>query len=253
VRPTLGLVYAEGAEGPRGPDPPPGQSVPTLKRNDSMPRAVDTYRFTLILSGGDGLTEEVQDALFVAGCDDALLGERGGGLYLDFDRSAASLTEAVLSAVRDVEGAGVGLSVSRVEFGELVSASEIARRANISRETVRLYALGKRGPGRFPAPVAGVKGHSNLYRWGEVAGWMKDTTAARGSGVLTDLEGVELINAALGVRRLAPISPKADVVFKVLGLDKPRFAPGRFVKVGPEARGKSSPGVKTGGAKKGGR
>jgi hypothetical protein len=68
--------------------------------------AVREHDFTLILSGPAELTTELEDALFAAGCDDATLSVRGGRVYLDFTRSAASREDAVRSAVRDVRGAG---------------------------------------------------------------------------------------------------------------------------------------------------
>jgi hypothetical protein len=73
------------------------------------------YQFTLILEGVSPLTAEHLDALFEAGCDDATFGQRGPVYYADFDRAAPTLTGAVQSAVRDVEGAISGLRVSRVE------------------------------------------------------------------------------------------------------------------------------------------
>ena len=57
------------------------------------------HHFTLIVEG----TEPTIDALFEAGCDDATVGRVDGVQYVDFDREAESLAEAVLSAVRDVE------------------------------------------------------------------------------------------------------------------------------------------------------
>ena len=73
-----------------------------------------TYTFTLTLKGADELTVEIADALYEAGCDDAFLHSRGETLYLEFDREAASLENAVASAKADVERAGLGLSVSGV-------------------------------------------------------------------------------------------------------------------------------------------
>ena len=49
------------------------------------------------------------------GCDDALLSSRGGKVYLRFDREAESLGDAIGSAVKDVERAG--LTVARVDIG----------------------------------------------------------------------------------------------------------------------------------------
>jgi hypothetical protein len=67
-----------------------------------------TFTFTLVLSGIPALTDEVCDALFSAGCGDALPGSREGNIFLDFDREAPSLQEAVSSAVADVERANIG-------------------------------------------------------------------------------------------------------------------------------------------------
>ncbi|MXZ84623.1 MAG: hypothetical protein F4Z02_03070 [Acidimicrobiia bacterium] len=61
------------------------------------------FTFTLTVEGRDLQAGEVVDALFDAGCDDALVGSSEGVQFLDFDREAGSLGEAVLSAVADVE------------------------------------------------------------------------------------------------------------------------------------------------------
>ena len=61
------------------------------------------HHFTLIVDGVDLQHESVVDGLFDAGCDDALVGSTDGVQFIDFDREAASLDDAVLSAVADVE------------------------------------------------------------------------------------------------------------------------------------------------------
>lgn len=61
------------------------------------------FTFTLTVEGRDLQAGEVIDALFDAGCDDALVGSSEGVQFLDCDREAGSLGEAVLSAVSDVE------------------------------------------------------------------------------------------------------------------------------------------------------
>ncbi len=59
--------------------------------------------FTLIVEGPDLQDEPFIDALFEAGCDDATVARIDGVQYIDFDREAESLDEAIISAVRDVE------------------------------------------------------------------------------------------------------------------------------------------------------
>ncbi len=61
------------------------------------------HHFTLIVEGIDLQAEPTIDALFKAGCDDATVGRVDGVQYVDFDREAESLGEAIISATRDVE------------------------------------------------------------------------------------------------------------------------------------------------------
>jgi hypothetical protein len=68
--------------------------------------AVGTFSFTVILEGLRDTTQELEDRLFEAGCDDALLCRRDGVVYLAFDRDSDSLAEAVGSALRDIASAG---------------------------------------------------------------------------------------------------------------------------------------------------
>ena len=80
-----------------------------------------THHFTLIVDGPDLQDESIIDSLYEAGCDDALVASADGVQFIDFDRGAASLEDAVLSAVADIERvdgakvvrlAGVGVSLA---------------------------------------------------------------------------------------------------------------------------------------------
>lgn len=71
------------------------------------------FTFTVTVEGRDLQTGKVVDALFDAGCDDALVGSSEGVQFLDFAREAGSFGEAVLSAVADVESVE-GLTVARL-------------------------------------------------------------------------------------------------------------------------------------------
>ncbi len=72
-----------------------------------------SYEFTVILAGSPAV-EAIADAVYEAGCDDTLLHSRAGTTYLEFDREAPSLADAVASAVRDVMKAG--LAVAKIEM-----------------------------------------------------------------------------------------------------------------------------------------
>ncbi len=73
---------------------------------EETPEARVGREFDLVLAEITELTDEVADALYEAGCDDATVSMRSGRVYLSFDREAASMREALLSAVRDVRKAG---------------------------------------------------------------------------------------------------------------------------------------------------
>ena len=91
--------------------------------------ALQTYRFTFTLGGipdvPAGLTDaefndhmdawmdEISGRVLATGCDDSSLTARGPTFFLDFDREASSLAEAVGSAIAAVERAG--LAVARVD------------------------------------------------------------------------------------------------------------------------------------------
>ena len=133
---------------------------------------MSTFAFTLIVEGSDVQSAEVADALFEAGCDDALVGRSEGVQFLDFDREADSVGEAVLSAVADIESVE-GLTVARIADAGLVSMADIAARTGRTRESVRLLVAGERGPGGFPPPATDPRSRYRLWRVAEVEQWME--------------------------------------------------------------------------------
>jgi hypothetical protein len=75
---------------------------------------VKTYEFDVILKDISEVTEDQADALFAAGCDDGTPVSCNGLAWIHFDREAASLEEAIRSAIAQV--LSVGHSVSKVEL-----------------------------------------------------------------------------------------------------------------------------------------
>ena len=175
-----------------------------------------TYTFTLILSGFTELSENVEDRVFESGCDDALLNFRDGVPYLDFDRVAESLIEAIITAINDIEGTGIGARVIRVEPDELVTASEIAERTGRSRESIRLLAEGKRGKGDFPPPLRGVKSRTRFWRWAEVALWISEHGGKLSGSSLDEAHTIAAVNGALELRRHAP-GFSIDLIKRIAG------------------------------------
>ncbi len=64
------------------------------------------YSFTIEVGGIDLIASRYEDALYEAGCDDALVAVIEGRVVLDFDREGISYDRAVASAIQDVERAG---------------------------------------------------------------------------------------------------------------------------------------------------
>ena len=158
-----------------------------------------TYDFTLIVEGTDFVDDDIVNAAYEAGCDDALLGYTSGVPCADFAREASSLEEAALSAIADIESVD-GIEVIRIADAGLVSISDIAARTGRTRESVRLLFEGKRGPGGFPAPVTDPRRRHRLWNWPEVDRWFESAYAAY---VSDDQEQIlAAINAWLELRRL---------------------------------------------------
>ena len=132
------------------------------------------WTFRLTLAGLD-LTDVRLNALFDAGCDDATFSlERDGSVLGLFDRDAETQEDAVLSAIDNVEGAGVGARVLRVaQDDDWLTASEIAERVGRSRLSIGQLVRGDRGPGDFPAPVARHGSPNPLWSWAEVEAWFE--------------------------------------------------------------------------------
>lgn len=156
------------------------------------------YDFALILTGVSELTTEVENALFMAGCDDATLSIQYGLVYMEFSRMAPSLKDAILSAIRDVRKANIGAEVWRVDECDLVTPAEIARRINRSRQLVYQYMTGKRGPGGFPPPACHLTVGAPLWLWCEVSFWLCQNDMIRPEQ-LHEAEVIATINNALGL------------------------------------------------------
>ncbi|WMT78846.1 hypothetical protein [Bradyrhizobium sp. Ash2021] len=154
---------------------------------------MSVFNFTIIASGMDYEADDFEDRFFKAGCDDATISIQKGAIVLEFTREGRNFVHALLSAVKDVQSAGA--IVEHIEPDYLVSLSDIAARANISRAAVSLYAKGERAED-FPAPVARVTTESPLWDWVAVARWMfKRRTIAR--RVVVEAKIVREANLAL--------------------------------------------------------
>jgi hypothetical protein len=183
--------------------------VNTESINDICEREHD---FALIVGGVSELTQDIEDALFEAGCDDATLSVREGVLYIEFSRRAKSLQDAIISAINDVHKAKIGAQVLRVDECNLVTMAEIARRVARSRQMVHQYITGVRGPGGFPPPECWLSEDKPIWAWCAVSWWFVQNNLLRPEESW-NAEVVAAINNVLEMQRQRERHP--DLVKKV--------------------------------------
>jgi hypothetical protein len=129
-----------------------------------------TYEFTLRLDRE--VTADEADTLYGVFHDGSIV-TGPGETEIEFTREAPTLAVAIVSAIRDVESVG-NLRVTGAGQEDLVSMLDIARRTRRSREAVRLWAAGQRGPGGFPSPAWESPAGERFWRWPAVARWVRE-------------------------------------------------------------------------------
>lgn len=170
------------------------------------------YEFTVIL-GSDATPDSpgLEDRLYEAGCDDALVCAYGSTVYLQFDREASTAMQAIKSAQANIRTAG--FSVHSIQEGRCASISEMAARAGLTRATLDNYLKGKREGDDFPRPVAGLGTKSPLFDWWEAAKWLYEH----------DKIGKTVLEVAEAAYKFQMSKPPGTVVTKRLsaGVKKP--------------------------------
>jgi len=84
---------------------------------------VTTYDFTVVLKDSPELTVDLANRLYAAGCDDGSPGMCSGLTVVDFHRAAASLEDAIRSAVADVSSAGCVAARVEIDANDLAVSS----------------------------------------------------------------------------------------------------------------------------------
>ena len=166
-----------------------------------MKKNLQSYSFTLVLKNVNQQTPHLEDSLYESGCDDALINFRDNTVYLDFDREADSLENAVISAIQSVESSTVGAEVTAVTPEDLVSESDIAKRLNKKRQMVSLWVKGERRASHpFPHPVMKLADRSPFWRWYEIAQWLYDNKLLAKKEEVENAHFLMHLNAALEER-----------------------------------------------------
>lgn len=71
---------------------------------------LNTYSFSLAIASHSDFDDDLADQVFECGCDDGCLSARNGELFLGIDRESTSLTEAIASAVRQLQWEAIHVS-----------------------------------------------------------------------------------------------------------------------------------------------
>ncbi|MFV0574073.1 MAG: helix-turn-helix transcriptional regulator [Vibrio sp.] len=161
-----------------------------------------TYKFHLITNKTDVFTDEqlfsLSDGLYEAGCDDATVAVTNGTLFLSFDREAEHFQDAVLSAIKDVESV-FELRVISVDASDWVGLTDAAEMAGMTKSALSRYSKGTRGTGGFPCPKRKINSKNPLWRWAEIAEWLKQNGKAN-EELVKSAKFTETINLSLQLR-----------------------------------------------------
>lgn len=159
--------------------------------------------------------------------EDMLLGgpDATGVFDADFERRAPSFPEAVMTALDDLQAVFPEATILRVDPEDLVTLSDVATRTRRSHESVRLLALGRRGPGGFPAPAGTPDARTRVWRWHQVVAWFDD---AMGEEVPAGRDAAFLaaVNDLLNLRSVAPRAADSPQAVRALAsLIPPQLTP----------------------------
>ncbi|MGO1463312.1 MAG: DNA-binding protein [Marinobacter sp.] len=128
------------------------------------------FDFSLTFAIPEIALDKIEERLFEAGCDDAIIGlGQKGRLALNFTRETVSAETAILSALRDVKQA---LPQTRLieAAPDLVGISDMARLLDFSRQNMR--KLIQTHLASFPLPLH--EGTSAIWHLADVLVWFSD-------------------------------------------------------------------------------
>ncbi len=128
---------------------------------------------------------------------------------------------ATTSAITQLESNLPDIEVLRVD-SDLVAIPDIARRIDRTRENVRQFADGTRGPGGFPACVGVVGDAIRVWRWADVESWLRDNAGYSFPTLPMPTSAIDILNARLSnTRQLATTTVRDMRQDYILNLSAP--------------------------------
>ena len=154
-------------------------------------------KIVLVVEGVDLDDDHVDEAR--ASVRAALWVQRDEILTVTYTTVGADPVAEAQSLAREIEAKIPGSHVTGW-YPDLVGLAQIASRVGVSAEAVRLWSTGQRGIKNFPSPFgrvgAGQK-TSPVWRWADVATWLRLNLSLAGDEVFPSRAEVAQIDAAL--------------------------------------------------------
>lgn len=142
-----------------------------LPTPEELPILVHTYTVSVVVDNLE-LTDDVLEALF-AGIEDVVPSSTNGVVKVTAPVPADGDHAAALRLV-DLIHAALPQAIPVRLDQDLVSISDIAVRSGRTRESIRLFVEGKRGPGHFPPPIGIVGDAIRVWPWSSVLDWFRE-------------------------------------------------------------------------------
>lgn len=180
------------------------------------------YRIALQVANID-LDDDRTDAIIATSLDDLSWTEVDGRVLAILHTACDNPVGSAVEAARRIEHRLPWAKVLGVDE-DLVSISDISRRIGVSRETIRLWVTGRRGPGNFPPPKGtvggGDRGSTKVWAWATVNAWLGEHyRLTDGSEHLTPQQIAEINASVLRVHQ--PVDAEWQVFTR---LSLPRLA-----------------------------
>lgn len=184
------------------------------------------YEFTLAFKLPDNAKnpENHLDALFEAGCDDALVGTgEYGYISLDFTREAEDSIEAIRNAFNDVIKAIPGATFEKAS-PDLVNLSDTASILGVSRQYVtKIYAENKEN---FPRAV--YSGKTSLWHMSDVMTFLLEQNKSKDLSKIEESRDLSTIAMLLNLANSMTEVP-ANNLFKSILASKQQFAKAKSI------------------------
>lgn len=129
-----------------------------------------TYQIMLAYENID-VEDLDQLELIAVEAPDAHISSVDGNVRVFATMAAPCSTDAVEDLVDAIHRANASAMPIRAEI-ELLAIPDIAAKVGLNREAVRLWTIGKRGPGGFPIPVDVVGDRMRVWAASDVHDWL---------------------------------------------------------------------------------